>query len=149
MKIATKGPLECVSNDRDTLHAQSRGMNKESAAAMWAIQQKKKKSNETCHDSELPLNQKILEIRGKVFPCKVLSFFSSRLKGIRPYDARAYSSFVLSVFFVFKLAPTRISSIVKKFIDKLWNASAIIGEFRILQAVDIEKYHLTLTTGKR
>ena len=43
MKIATKGPLECVPSDRDALHAQSRGMNKESAAAMWAIQQKKKK----------------------------------------------------------------------------------------------------------
>lgn len=43
MKIATKGPLECVSSDWDALHAQSRGMNKESAAAMWA----KKKKNRT------------------------------------------------------------------------------------------------------
>lgn len=127
MKIATKGPLERVSSDRDALHAQSRGMNKESAAAMWAIQQKKKKkSNETCHDSELPLNQKILEIRGKVFPCKILSFFSSRLKGIRPYDARVHSSFVLSVFFAFKLTPTRISSIVKKFIDNSGSCKPLI-----------------------
>ena len=105
MKIATKGPLECVPSDRDALHAQSRGMNKESAAAMWAIQQKKKKkkkkkSNETCHDSEQPSNRKILKIRGKVFPCKNIKLLLFKIKGNT--IIRAYSSFVLSVFFVFK-----------------------------------------------
>lgn len=102
MKIATKGPLECVPSDRDALHAQSRGMNKESAAAMWAIQQKKKKkkSNEMCHDSEQPSNRKILEIRGKVFPCKNIKLLLFKIKGNT--IIRAYSSFVLSVFFVFK-----------------------------------------------
>lgn len=97
MKIATKGPLECVSSDWDALHAQSRGMNKESAAAMWA--KKKKKSNETCHDSELPLNQKILEIR-EYFPCKILSFFSSRLK---EYDHTMHER-ILLLFYPFSLS---------------------------------------------
>lgn len=54
----------------------------------------------------------------RIFSVQNINLLLFKIKGIRSYDARAYSSFVLSVFFVFKLTPTRISSIVKKFIDK-------------------------------
>lgn len=118
MKIATKGPLECVPSDRDALHAQSRGMNKESAAAMWAIQQKKKKKNRTkCVTiRNNRRTEKYLKFAEKFFRAKILSFSSSRLKGIRSYAP------ILLLFYPFSLSlnrtPTRISSIVKKFIDK-------------------------------
>ena len=121
MKIATKGPLECVPSDRDALHAQSRGMNKESAAAMWAIQQKKKKKKKKNRTKRVTIRnnrrtEKYLKFAEKFFRAKILSFSSSRLKGIRSYAP------ILLLFYPFSLSlnrtPTRISSIVKKFIDK-------------------------------
>lgn len=114
MKIATKGPLECVSSDWDALHAQSRGMNKESAAAMWAKKKKIERNVSRFRTTIEPKNT----WNSRIFSVQNIKLLLFKIKGIRSYDARAYSSFVLSVFFVFKLTPTRISSIVKKFIDK-------------------------------